>query len=77
MSKRNHHTEQPLYWFGILEIAREKGDRDGIQAAKANLHRLGISVQYYDDLLANSPELQAEVRAWALTKPDDVGGGQL
>ena len=43
------HYEPRTYWFVILEIARDKGDKAGEQEARRQLRRLGVGVGRLDD----------------------------
>lgn len=45
LQKRDHRNE-PMYWFGILEIARERNDFEHAAEAKRQLERLGVKVTY-------------------------------
>jgi hypothetical protein len=40
------HREHPTYWFGVLEIARERGDFARAAEAQRELRRLGVIVRY-------------------------------
>ena len=41
----------PIYWFSLLEIARQDADDSGFHEAKKGLRRLGIEVVYPGDSL--------------------------
>lgn len=45
-SEERDHRDQPVYWFAVLEIARERGDFDRAAEAKRQLQRLGVCVSY-------------------------------
>lgn len=36
----------PTFWFGMLERAREQGDKGGADRARRELNRLGVDVAY-------------------------------
>lgn len=40
------YTDEPTYWFAILEIARERGDSASAMRAQRELRRLGIVVRH-------------------------------
>ena len=40
------HLDHPVYWFAILERARERGDRNSATSAMRELKRLGVDVKY-------------------------------
>jgi hypothetical protein len=39
-------TDEPVYWFCILEQARWRGDFDLAARAKRELERLGVRISY-------------------------------
>ena len=39
-------TDEPIYWFAILERALDRGDLDDAAHAKRELERLGVTVTY-------------------------------
>jgi hypothetical protein len=39
-------TDHPVYWFALMEHARERGDFESAAHAKGQLERLGIRVTY-------------------------------
>ena len=45
-SVSDSYLEQPVYWFAILESAREKSDFDQAARAKRELERLGVRITY-------------------------------
>lgn len=40
------YTEQPIYWFAILDCAVEEGDHAAAAEAQRELARLGVRVAY-------------------------------
>jgi hypothetical protein len=38
--------DQPIYWFYLLEIAHERGDKVRADEAKRQLARLGVTVTF-------------------------------
>jgi hypothetical protein len=38
--------DAPTYWFAILEMSRERGDRKTATQARRELRRLGVSVSF-------------------------------
>jgi hypothetical protein len=40
------HRDQPVYWFVVLEQARERSDFESAANAKQELERLGVRVSY-------------------------------
>lgn len=45
--KPRDHQDEPMYWFGVLEIAREQGDFERAAEAMRQLKRLGVCVTYF------------------------------
>lgn len=43
---KQDHRESPMYWFAILEIARERGSFEQAAEARQQLKRLGVRVTY-------------------------------
>ena len=39
-------TDHPVYWFSLLDQARERGDIDGAINAVNHLRRLGVTVSF-------------------------------
>jgi hypothetical protein len=46
MQTRTRETDQPVYWFLILDHAIERGDLDQAARARRELKRLGVDVTY-------------------------------
>jgi hypothetical protein len=44
--QKKGHKDEPVYWFGILEIAREQKNADAENEAVRHLQRLGIKIVY-------------------------------
>ena len=42
----DRHTDKPIYWFTIWEMAFERGDHEQADQAARELRRLGVDVQY-------------------------------
>jgi hypothetical protein len=42
-------TDQPIYWFCLLEEAMDRGDLEAAAAAQRELARLGVRVAYRRD----------------------------
>jgi hypothetical protein len=40
------YTDEPLYWFAVLDLAVEQGDHQAAAEAQRELERLGVSVRY-------------------------------
>jgi hypothetical protein len=40
------YTEQPIYWFAVLDRAVERGDHATAAEAQRELDRLGVKVRY-------------------------------
>ena len=40
------HQNAPVYWFALMEIARERGNFEQAAEAKRELQRLGVRVSY-------------------------------
>jgi len=40
------YRDQPMYWFALLNVARERHDFAGVAEAKQNLERLGVRVTF-------------------------------
>ena len=40
------YTDQPIYWFAILDRAVERGDHEAAAEAQRELARLGVKVNY-------------------------------
>lgn len=45
--EQTNHYDRPIYWFAILETARERNDQVNIMLAKRELERLGVIVRYF------------------------------
>ena len=46
MPESPDHTQQPVYWFAVLDIARERGEFDRAAEAQRELKRLGVDVRF-------------------------------
>jgi hypothetical protein len=40
------YTDQPIYWFALLDRAVERGDHAAAAEAQRELERLGVRVRY-------------------------------
>jgi hypothetical protein len=40
------YTDQPIYWFAVLDRAVERGDHAAAAEAQRELERLGVRVNY-------------------------------
>ena len=40
------YTDEPLYWFALLDRAVERGDHEAAADAQGHLKRLGVRVRY-------------------------------
>lgn len=40
------YTDEPLYWFAVLDSAVERGDHEAAAEAQRQLNRLGVRVNY-------------------------------
>lgn len=38
--------DQPIYWFSVLELSRDRGDIQTAARAQRELKRLGVAVTY-------------------------------
>lgn len=45
-SQDRSYRDQPVYWFAILDSARERNDFSQAAEAKKQLERLGVRVTY-------------------------------
>jgi hypothetical protein len=45
-TKKNSAQDEAVYWFAVLESARERSDFDTAAQAKKELERLGVRVSY-------------------------------
>jgi hypothetical protein len=46
ISSDNEHSNSPLYWFVILDMAVENGDHETAADAQRELAALGVDVRY-------------------------------
>lgn len=46
MLDTSDHTQQPVYWFAVLDMARERGEFDRAAKAQRELKRLGVVVRF-------------------------------
>jgi len=46
MPNNNSHLNHPVYWFVVLETARERSDFSAAAHAQEQLKRLGVRVRY-------------------------------
>ena len=51
-----NYTDQPIYWFALLDKAVERGDHAAAAEAQRELERLGVAVRYGRPR-ANRPEV--------------------
>jgi hypothetical protein len=42
----DEHLDAPVYWFVVLEEARERGDVEMVKEALRQLRRLGVEVHF-------------------------------
>jgi hypothetical protein len=40
------YTQEPIYWFALLDKAVERGDHEAAAEAQRQLDRLGVRVRY-------------------------------
>jgi hypothetical protein len=40
------YTQEPIYWFALLDKAVERGDHQAAAEAQRELARLGVTVRY-------------------------------
>jgi hypothetical protein len=45
-TERRAETDQPIYWFAVLELAIARADLEAAASAIGELRRLGIEVRY-------------------------------
>jgi hypothetical protein len=45
-AEADDYTDEPLYWFALLDRAVERGDHEAAADAQRQLKRLGVRVRY-------------------------------
>ena len=45
-NQNTDHLDQPVYWFVLLDSARDRGDYEAAAEAKRELERLGVKVAF-------------------------------
>jgi hypothetical protein len=45
-TESTEYTDQPIYWFALLDRAVERGDHAAAAEAQRELERLGVRVAY-------------------------------
>jgi hypothetical protein len=52
---QSEYREQPVYWFTVLDIARERDDDETAAEAQRELRRLGVEVKFHPAVMQEAP----------------------